>query len=81
MRRRVGEAGFLGEDSWVAGAGDPPDIMLLWSFAWDSVESPPPRPQIRELAVQERDKGRGAVCAESGWAESLSWRPQSTLRD
>lgn len=39
----MGEAGFLGEDSWVVGAGNPLDIMLLWSFAWDSVESFPHR--------------------------------------
>lgn len=54
MRRSVGEAGFLGEDSWVAGAGDPPDIMLLWSFAWDSVESSPPPPDTGAGCSRER---------------------------
>lgn len=78
MTGRMGEAECLGEDSWVEGAGDP-RILCFRGVSHGIVQKA--SPQKRDLAIQERDKEKGTVCAESGWAESRSWRPQSTQRN
>lgn len=57
----------------MTGAGDP-NTMHPWSFTWDRAGRLPDSYGSWLLKIEMKK----AVCAESGWAERLSWRPQST---
>lgn len=79
MTGRMGEAECLGEDSWVEEAGDPPDIRLPWSFAWDSAENFPHR-NGTWLFKREIKKKEQFVLNQVGLRVGAGG-PQSTHRD